>query len=111
MREHVTAVPPVPAAVPRRDTAPADCSECAIVESVRTVEVENRPGLFSGGLLGAILGDRTAGRKIRYDVSLRRPDGSLEIRSYAQAPPYRIGDRVRPGPVALVRLARPATRP
>ena len=122
--------------------ASAACDDCAVVEAVRTVRVDDQPpgyvGALSGGLVGAILGDRfadgpgrhiarvlgaiggalagreierNAGRKVRYDVSLRLPDGSLEIRSYARMPPYRIGDRVRPGPVALARLARTPARP
>lgn len=132
---------PPAASVAVQDAAPAACDECAVVESVRTVAVDNRPGYVgavSGGLLGAILGDkfadgpgrdiarvigaiggalvgreveRNVGRTVRYDVALRLPDGSLEIRSYAQAPPYRVGDRVRPGPVALARLTRTPARP
>ena len=139
----VAAVVPRSAIVAVQEAAPTPlaCDDCAVVESVRAVDIDNRPGYvgaISGGLLGAILGDRFAdgpgrhiarvigaiggalagreiernvGRKVRYDVSLRLPDGSLEIRSYAQSPPYRVGDRVRPGPVGLARLARTPARP
>jgi hypothetical protein len=115
------------------------CADCAVVESVRTVETAGREGVggaVAGGLLGAILGgeiahgdlrgfarilgaiggaltgreiERANSRRVRYDVLLRRPDGSSQIQSYDSPPPLRVGDTVRLPPVTFARAPRPAS--
>ncbi|MEP7058960.1 MAG: glycine zipper 2TM domain-containing protein [Caldimonas sp.] len=122
---------PVPAA-----RLEPQCADCAVVESVRIVEVAGPPGVLgvlSGGLLGAILGnqighgdlrgfarivgavggalagreiERSGSRRSRYDVVLRLPNGAAQIRSYDTTPPYRVGERVRIGGVTLARASR-----
>ena len=112
-----TPVPPVSA-------APA-CADCAVVESIRAVElgsIRGTVGAITGGLVGAILGnqvghgdgrnlariigalggalagrelERNAGRRTRYDVVLRLPSGAAQTRSYDRAPPFKVGDTVR----------------
>ncbi len=105
--------------------APRACGDCAVVESVRAVRIGERPGVvgaMAGGLIGAILGNqfgrgdgRTAARilgavggayvgheierrqaeQTRYDVVVRRADGTTQTRRYDTAPPFKAGDRVR----------------
>lgn len=108
-----TPVPPHPAAFA--------CADCAVVESVRAVEVGSVPGKLAaaaGGVAGALFGDEVGraharhvawvlgaltGRKIepdssqrtRYDVVLRLPNGAVQTRSYDGVPPMKVGDMVR----------------
>jgi len=133
------AVPPPPSWSPPPAQRLA-CSDCAVVELVQAIRPEPRPGVVGaviGGITGALLGDRIAdraqrhwahvvgaiggalaGRAIerqatsptRYDVWLRLPDGTRQVRSYPSAPPYRIGDVVRLPAIALVSLARAPSR-
>jgi outer membrane lipoprotein SlyB len=104
---------------------PQRCADCAVVETIRTVQERERPGVLgavAGGMLGAILGsqvgdgdgrtaagvlgavggavlgreiERSRGARTRYDVALRGPDGGLQWRRYDAPPPFRVGDRVR----------------
>lgn len=114
------------------------CTDCAVVESIRTVETGATSGVggtIAGGLLGAILGheiahgdlrgfarvlgavggaltgraiERANNRKVRYDVVLRLPNGGSQVHSYDSPPPVRVGDVV---PVPAVTYARaPDTR-
>ena len=108
-----TPVPPKPVALA--------CADCAIVESVRAVDVDSVPGKLAGaagGVAGAIFGDdigraharhvawvlgALTGRKVepdgsqrtRYDVVLRLPSGAMQTRSYDSVPPFKVGDMVR----------------
>ena len=112
---------------PPSGLAQAACADCAVVESIRTVETGGGPGYvgaITGGLVGAILANRVhgdprsvarvigaiggallgrhierlGGRQTRYDVVLRLPDGAAQVRSYDSAPPFRVGDLVRVAP-------------
>lgn len=111
-----TPVPTMPAALA--------CADCAVVESVRAVEVGSGPGKVAataGGVAGAIFGDEVgraharhvawvlgaltgrkiepdAGQRTRYDVVLRLPSGAVQTRSYDGVPPLKVGDMVRPAP-------------
>ena len=111
-----TPVPPKPAA--------SACADCAVVESVRAVEVGSVPGKVvaaAGGVAGAVFGDEVgraharhvawvlgaltgrkiepdSGPRIRYDVDLRLPSGVVQTRSYDSVPPLKVGDMVRSGP-------------
>jgi len=112
---------PPPPAPPERRT----CDDCAIVESIRAVEVRGVPGHLGaivGGVIGALFGDRIgeaegrrvtrivgalggalAGREIerrhgsrtQYDVVLRRADGTTQMRRYEGMPPFRVGETIR----------------
>jgi len=125
--------PSTPVPLPRRAAA---CADCAVVESIREVETNEREGIagaVTGGLLGAILGhqighgdvrgfarivgavggaltgraiERAGNRRVRYDVVLRLPDGGSQIHSYDAPPPVRVGDRVRVPPVTYARASR-----
>lgn len=105
--------------------APAICSECGMVESVREIAVEPKGsggGAIAGGLLGGIIanqigkgttrsiatvlgavGGAYAGNHIeksvkeskRYDVLVRFEDGSTRSFSSESAPAWQSGDRVR----------------
>jgi outer membrane lipoprotein SlyB len=133
---------PVPIAVAPRQVQPvrpsalaADAAairagavrDCAVVESVRPVEVAPRGGVIGaigGAIAGAILGKQAgeahqqrmltllgaiggglAGRQIerqatqstQYDVDLRLADGSVLRRRYEQAPPFVAGATIRLG--------------
>ena len=118
--------PPAFAATPP-PVAHAPCSDCAVVESVRPVEVAPRGGVIGaigGAIAGAILGKEVgeahkqrmltllgaiggglAGRQIerhatqstQYDVDLRLADGSVLRRRYEQAPPFVAGATIRLG--------------
>ena len=118
----VVALPaPAPSAAGR-----ATCDDCALVESVRTVETPPGPlGAIAGAIAGAVLGDElgrehtrrmtrvlgaiggaVAGREferrltqVRYDVVLRMPDGAREVRRYERVPPFAAGAIVRLGAV------------
>jgi hypothetical protein len=127
------ALPP-PVRVPRG----VACADCAVVESVEAVRPQTHAGAVGaviGGITGALLGDRLAGHAqrewarvvgllggalaghaiatqsqapLRYDVWLRWPDGTRQVRSYASPPPYRAGDVVRVPRVAFASFGRPA---
>ena len=105
--------------------APAICSECGVVESVREVVLEPKGsggGAVAGGLLGGIIanqigkgttrsiatvlgavGGAYAGNHIeksvkeskRYDVQVRFEDGSTRSFSSESVPAWQSGDRVR----------------
>jgi outer membrane lipoprotein SlyB len=109
------------------------CTDCAVVESIRTVETGGSNGVggtLAGGLLGAILGheiahgdlrgfasvlgavggaltgraiERANNRQVRYDVVLRLPNGGSQVHSYDSPPPVKVGDLV---PVPAVTYAR-----
>jgi len=119
----IAARPRIGTPVPLTPPASA-CADCAVVESVRAVEVGSVPGKVvaaAGGVAGAVFGDEVGraharhvawvlgaltGRKIepdgaqriRYDVVLRLPSGAAQTRSYDSVPPFRVGDMVRPAP-------------
>ena len=115
----IGAAPRIGTPVPLKPAAVA-CADCAVVESVRAVEVGSVPGkvvVAAGGVAGAIFGDEVGraharhvawvlgtltGRKIepdgnqrtRYDVVLRLPSGAVQTRSYDGVPPFKVGDIV-----------------
>ncbi len=125
---------PVPArpALPALPAVPevAACDDCAVVESIRAVDLAEPPGFFgalAGGLFGALLGDqvgrgdgrrlarvmgalggalagreleRSGGRHTRYEVVLRLPDGAAQTHRYDSPPPFTVGDTVRLGAAA-----------
>jgi outer membrane lipoprotein SlyB len=132
-----TPAPPpqqVPHAAPLREA----CADCAVVESIRTVEAPPRPGVIgaiSGAIAGAIVGNELAeahrrhmmrvlgaigglflGREIEmrsarppsYEVVLRLPDGSALIRRYDRPPTFRPGDTISLSAGAVRRAAAPA---
>jgi len=124
---HPQSLPPPAFAArpPPADRAP--CSDCAVVESVRPVEMAPRGGVIGaigGAIAGAILGKEVgeahkqrmltllgaiggglAGRQIerhatqstQYDVDLRLADGTVLKRRYEQAPPFVAGATIRLG--------------
>ena len=101
-----------------------DCRHCAVVESIRAVEVPTGPayaGAIAGGIFGAVFGDRVGkaherhvarvlgaiggavlGHQIQraassqtyYDATLRMPNGSLRVRRYDALPPFQVGQRI-----------------
>jgi outer membrane lipoprotein SlyB len=115
---------PTPTPAPER---PADCRHCAVVESIRAVEVPTGPayaGAIAGGIAGAVFGDRVgkaherhvtrvlgaiggaflgheiqraAASRTAYDASLRMPNGSLRVRRYDAPPPFQVGQRIHLG--------------
>ena len=104
---------------------PNMCHDCLVVESIRPVDEQGRPGYLgamAGSVIGAIVGSqfgkgdgRTAagilgavggayvGREIerqqrmhtRYEVVVRSPDGTRQTRRYDAPPPFKVGDRIR----------------
>ncbi|MEO5843418.1 MAG: glycine zipper 2TM domain-containing protein [Caldimonas sp.] len=128
----VTPPPPVPpapyaATTPGRDRERDPCSDCAVVEAIRTVDAPPRGGVIGtigGAIAGAVLGkelgaahtrrvltvlgaiggafagreiERQATRSTQYDVDLRLADGTLLKRRYEQAPPFVAGATIRLG--------------
>ena len=113
-----------PAPQPQRQV---DCRPCAVVESIRAVEVPTGPayaGAIAGGLAGAVFGDqigkaherhvarvlgaiggaflghqiqRAATSRTFYDATLRMPNGSLRVRRYDAPPPFQVGQRIPVG--------------
>ena len=100
------------------------CTDCAVVESMRSVKAPPRGG-WAGAVTGAIAGaiiatesaaprdrpwtrwlgalggglvgreiERQATRRERFEVVLRLPDGSALTRSYDSAPAFKTGDTV-----------------
>ena len=133
----IAASPRIGTPVPSAPAAPA-CADCAVVESVRAVELGSGRGYLgavTGGLVGAILGNQVgrgegrslariigalggafAGRELerkrswhtRYDVVLRLPSGAAQTRSYDSMPPFKVGDTVRLGATTVARAQRSA---
>lgn len=110
---------PWPAAPPEPTAVPPGCRQCAIVESIRSVEAppQRPPHSVAGNVLGALFGENVAekvdrhvdrvntaidravkGRSqtplpnTRYEVLLRLPDGRRLTRLYDAPPPFRAGD-------------------
>lgn len=110
---------PWPAAPPEATAVPPGCRQCAIVESIRSVETppQRPPHSVAGNVLGALFGENVAekvdrhvdrvntaidravkGRSqtplpnTRYEVLLRLPDGRRLTRLYDAPPPFRAGD-------------------
>jgi hypothetical protein len=120
-------VPPPAFAATTPPSAHAPCSDCAVVESIRPVEMAPRGGVIGaigGAIAGAILGkelgeahkqrmltflgaiggglagrqiERQATQSTQYDVDLRLADGTLLKRRYEQAPPFATGATIRLG--------------
>jgi outer membrane lipoprotein SlyB len=123
------AAPPEIAAPPHQERLVA-CRDCAVVESIRAVEVPTGPayaGAVAGGIVGALLGEqigkaherhvtsflgaiggavlghqvqRAATSRTLYDAALRLPNGALRVRRYDAPPPFRVGQLVRLDAVA-----------
>ena len=100
----------------------ADCALVESIRRVDTDPGDaGVAGAITGGVLGAILGnqighgdtrgfarvvgavggalagreiERSQSRAFRYDVLLRRPDGTSQVHSYDHVPPFRVGDTV-----------------
>lgn len=101
----------------------ASCADCAIVESIRPLPVDDRPPTSAAGsLLGGLFGDRVGQAVDRHvarvsgaveravrgrsldepagpgvEVVLRLPNGQRLVRVYDRAPDLRVGDSVRRG--------------
>ncbi|WP_284619458.1 hypothetical protein [Aquabacterium humicola] len=107
---------PPPFTRPSPAAAPSLCDDCARVESIRRIEPE---GAASGGLIATLFGERVAneldrhfarlqapldravGRQRagpRHEVVLRLASGERLLRSYEQAPAFKVGDIVPLGP-------------
>ena len=95
--------PPPPRIAQAEPAAPVRdiCDDCAVVESIRAVAVAPSGGLvgalsgtFAGSVLRHVL-ERSHLREYRYDVVLRRPDGSTLQRRYEKEPAFTTGDRLR----------------
>jgi outer membrane lipoprotein SlyB len=101
------------------------CANCGVVESVNVVEVQGDGsylGKIAGGVVGAMIGSQVgqgrgttaaeiagvvggavAGNEIEkrvkktshYDVTVRLQAGGSQTISYAAAPPFKAGDKVR----------------
>jgi outer membrane lipoprotein SlyB len=111
------------------------CRDCAVVESIRAVEVPTGPayaGAIAGGIVGAVFGEqigkaherhvtsalgaiggavlgreiqRSATSRVGYDVALRMPNGTLRVRRYDAPPPLRVGQLLRVEPVSAAAAA------
>jgi hypothetical protein len=107
---------------PTRPT-PAPCADCAVVESIRPLQVDDRPpASAAGSLLGGLFGERVGQAVDRHvarvsgaveravrgrsldepsgpgvEVVLRLPNGQRLVRLYDRAPDLRVGDSVRRG--------------
>lgn len=119
------AVPPAAGASTSPPAAAAACADCGTVVAVTPVNTAKKPsgfGAVGGAMLGGVVGHQmgkgrgrdamtaagaiggaVAGNEIekrrkqdqRYDVTVRLPDGSQRHFSFAQAPAFSPGDRVR----------------
>lgn len=70
------------------------CAECAVVESVRTVETPMAPPapeLASTGMPA----DAVAQVAYSYETTVRYADGSTSVFSQAQPPAWQAGDKVK----------------
>ena len=107
---------------PTRPT-PAPCADCAVVESIRPLPIDDRPpASAAGSLLGGLFGERVGQAVDRHvarvsgaveravrgrsldeparpgvEVVLRLPNGQRLVRLYDRVPDLRVGDSVRRG--------------
>jgi outer membrane lipoprotein SlyB len=111
--------------VPSARSAARSCANCGVVESINVVEVSGSGsyvGKIAGGVVGAVIGSQigqgrgttaaeiagavggaVAGNEIEkrvkktkhYDVSVRLQGGGTQTISYATAPAFKVGDKVR----------------
>lgn len=114
-----------PVALPRPARVDASCVDCALVESIRTVEVAGAPehlGAIAGAVAGAVLGDQIGqaharhvtrvlgalggaliGREVQrgsdgrtaYEATLRLANGARRVQRYDRLPPFRAGETIR----------------
>lgn len=114
-----------PAPVRNEQVAQARCSECGVIESVRTVESKGAGsglGAVGGAVAGGVLGHQVGGGRgqdvmtvvgavggalagnevekrmkssVNYAVTVRMEDGSRRTMNQASAPTWREGDRVK----------------
>ncbi len=119
-----TAVPAPVGFAPAPPIRSQACSDCAYVESIRSIESPNGPavvGAIAGGIAGALFGDtigkahekhvtrllgavggallgheieRAATRRTQYEATLRLPDGGQRVRRYDSPPPFRAGETI-----------------
>ena len=105
--------------------APAPCSNCGTVDSIRTTEKPGEGsavGMIAGGVLGGLLGhqigqgrgntaativgaaggayagnqvEKNVKKTVQYDVTVRMDNGSIHTVSYTVEPGFRAGDKVR----------------
>lgn len=128
--DRVLAAPRARAGMPvPRLPAPAPCTHCAVVESVRVIELDDGParvGAVAGDVAGAIFGEgigqaharhvqwvlatlggaltgrefeRPGEPRVRYEAVLRMPSGMAEVRRFDSEPPFRVGDTIPLAPV------------
>jgi outer membrane lipoprotein SlyB len=114
-----------PGRAPAVRKAAKHCANCGVVESVNVVEVKGEGsylGKIAGGVVGAMVGSQVgqgrgttaaeiagavggavAGNEIEkrvkktthHDVTVRLQDGGAQTISYAAAPAFKVGDKVR----------------
>ena len=114
-----------PVAVPSPARVDTSCADCALVESIRAVEVPSAPehlGAIAGAVAGAVFGDQIGraharhvtrvlgalggaliGREIqhqsegraRYEATLRLASGARRVQRYDRPPPFRAGETIR----------------
>ena len=112
----------------------AGCRDCATVENIREVKNEGQGtglGAIGGAVVGGVLGNQVgsgrgktvgavvgaaggayAGNEIEkrargnssYEITVRMDEGGTRVFEYAEAPPWRRGDRVRVNNGRLERL-------
>lgn len=105
--------------------APAPCTDCGVIESIRVVQVTGNTsglGAAAGGVTGAILGnqigrgngrtiatiagaaggayagntiEKNVNKRTAYRVTLRMDDGSQRSLTQSEAPAYPVGEHVR----------------
>jgi len=121
-----------PGRTPSARSAVRYCANCGVVESIDAVEVKGEGsyvGKIAGGVVGALIGSQigqgrgttaaeiagavggaVAGNEIEkrvkktthYDVTVRLQGGGTQTISYAAAPAFKVGDKVRVENGALV---------
>ena len=119
----------------RRATAQAACSNCGVVDAIRSVQVEGSAsgiGAVAGGVTGAVVGNQIgnghgrdamtvlggvggafAGHSIEkninrhtvYRVTVRMDDGSFRTVSQSHVPAVAVGSKVRVSNGSLVELS------